>query len=81
MKDLLIFLGSGASAPFGLPTMEDFIRLFEEELKKSSVESTVTSDDKAMQLYQSIKTVLINTYGYADLESVFSVLKANIRRG
>ncbi|HEY7570593.1 MAG TPA: SIR2 family protein [Nitrososphaeraceae archaeon] len=70
-----MFLGSGASAPFGLPTMIDLVRLFEEELLKPSNESTNDDDKAAEKLYHSIKVSVTNAYGYADLESIFSVLK------
>ena len=70
-----MFLGSDASAPFGLPTMKDLVKLLEEEFLKLSNRST-NGDDKATEkLYHSIKVSLRNVYGYADLESVFSVLK------
>jgi len=75
LKDILLFLGSDPSAPFGLPTMKDLVKLLEEELLKLSNRST-SGDDKATEkLYHSIKVSLRNAYGYADLESVFSVLK------
>jgi hypothetical protein len=40
LKDILLFLGSDPSAPFGLPTMKDLVKLLEEELLKLSNRST-----------------------------------------
>lgn len=70
----LIFLGAGASVPFGVPTMKQMVTLFEQEL--ASIQFEVTGNFKAdmIKLYASIKNSLIATYGYADLESVFSVI-------
>ena len=56
--------------------MKDLVRLFEEELLKPSNKLTISDDDRATEkLYHSIKVSLTNTYGYVDLESIFSVLK------
>lgn len=65
--EILIFLGAGASVPFGLPTMTDLVDLFEKKLKKSK-------SNPEYKLYHSVKEILFNTYGYVDLESVFTVL-------
>jgi hypothetical protein len=55
--------------------MNDLVRLFEEELKKSSIKSTSHDEKAMMRLYHSIKEILTNIHGYVDLESAFSVLK------
>jgi hypothetical protein len=38
MTENLIFLGSGASAPFGLPTMKELVKSFEIHLQKNARE-------------------------------------------
>jgi hypothetical protein len=75
MKDTLIFLGSGASAPFGLPTMKDFVDDFDQLLRTELASGT--SNLKEMKtLYEDIKNTLIRIHGYVDLESVFTVIEA-----
>jgi hypothetical protein len=74
MTGILVFLGAGASCPFGLPTMRDLVELFEQKLEKSKP-IHITREYKIMvRLYRSIKKTLFNTYGYVDMESVFTVL-------
>jgi hypothetical protein len=70
-KEILIFLGSGASVPFGLPSMKEVVGLFEKKLEKSN---RITNNETMIQLYGSIKKTIFETYGYVDLESVFTVL-------
>lgn len=74
MVNALIFLGAGASAPFGVPTMKEMVPAFEEYLNK--LPSDVPFRYQMPQLYKSIKEVLASAYGYVDLESVFSVIDA-----
>ena len=71
MKDILIFLGSGASVPFGLPSMKEMVDRFEKKLEKSN---RITNRETMIQLYRSIKKTIFKTNGYVDLESVFTVL-------
>jgi hypothetical protein len=66
----LIFLGSGASSVFGIPTMKDLVTCFEKKLKEGSE----TNSKEMYDLYQSIKNSLLSVYRYADLESVFSII-------
>ena len=68
MTDLL-FLGAGASKPFGIPTMKEMVTTFEEYLKKN--------DPKGFNFYSQIKKSLEKGYGYfrVDIESVFSVIQ------
>ena len=75
MKDALIFLGSGASVPFGLPTMKQFVFEFEKHLKQ--IQKHDSSDDvkEMLLLYEDIKNTLLQIHGYTDLESVFSVVE------
>lgn len=70
MAPILFFLGSGASAPFELPTMKDLVPRFEESLRqfRPPVQSEI-------DLYCSIRNTLFKEYDYSDLESVFSVLE------
>ena len=74
MVGILIFLGAGASCPFGLPTMRDLVELFEQKLEKSKPVPITTEYKIMTRLYRSVKKTLFNTYGYVDLESVFTVL-------
>ena len=76
MKQILIFLGSGASVPFGLPPMKKIVQLFEQKLERS----TYTNKEVMMRLYGSIKEMLFDTYDYVDLESVFTVLQSISQR-
>lgn len=65
--DLLLFLGSGASAPFGLPTMEQLVYTIEKEIEKKS-----SNDTK--RLYNTVKDFSIAVYKYVDLELIFTIL-------
>ena len=75
MKDALVFLGSGASVQFGLPTMKQFVFEFEKHLQQ--LQPLDSSDDTKdmLFLYEDIKNTLTQIHGYADLESVFSVIE------
>ena len=71
MANTLVFLGSGASAPFGIPTMKGLVNTFERQLREGS-----EPDLKEMYgLYHHIKTSLKSMYGYVDLESIFTVIE------
>lgn len=75
MTETLIFLGAGASSPFGIPTMKDLVKLFEADLKKHG-------DSPEVDLYGRVKEILREKYDEPDLEAVFSVidrLSQNIR--
>ena len=66
-ENSLVFLGAGASKPFGIPTMQEMVDKFEERLERD--------DAKCFALYSRIKNTLVNAYGDSiDIESVFSVL-------
>ncbi len=71
MANSLIFLGSGASSAFGIPTMKGLVTCFEKKLKEGSE----TNSKEMYDLYQSIKNSLLSVYRYSDLESVFSIIK------
>ena len=64
----LLFLGAGASQPFGIPTMTQMVSKFEEHLKKGNI--------KGSYLYSQIKETLEKGYDISqvDIESVFSVI-------
>ena len=64
----LIFFGAGASKPFGIPTMQDMVMEFEEELKDSN--------QKSFEFYSEIKNKLIEEYGESkiDIEIMLSVI-------
>jgi hypothetical protein len=73
MTENLIFLGSGASVPFGLPTMQGLVNSFEIQLEQ---EATNNSVSEILTLYRDIKQNLEKVYDNVDLESIFSVLGA-----
>lgn len=75
MKDALIFLGSGASVPFGLPTMKQFVFEFEKHLQQRQPHDSSDDTKDMIFLYEDIKNTLTQIHGYADLESVFSVIE------
>ncbi len=64
---VLLFLGAGASKPFGVPTMKEMVEEFEKELEPGS------EDEK---LYEDISVALKNRHGRFDLETVLMVLEA-----
>lgn len=65
----VIFLGAGASKPFGISTMQEMVTEFEEKLGKDSPE--------LYQYYSEIKNSLVAEYGESqiDIESMFSVIQ------
>ena len=62
----LVFFGAGASKPFGIPTMQEMVSDFENNLKK---------DDALYNFYSQVKNVLVKEYGDSkvDVESMLSV--------
>ena len=74
MVNALIFLGAGASAPFGIPTMKEMVPAFEQYLDKLGHDAALKYN--MITQYKTIRDVLDQTYGYVDLESVFSVIDA-----
>ena len=67
MTEPLIFLGAGASQPFSIPTMEGLVDKFSEELDNSG-----SPEEK--NLYEDILWNVKKNYGWADLESVLSII-------
>jgi len=66
--DVLFFFGAGASAPFGIPTMKQFVIDFEDLLSRKA-----TDDERTT--YSKIKTSLEKELGKpVDLEAIFSVI-------
>ncbi len=66
LQDITFFFGAGASAPFGIPTMQ---MLTKEFIKTISGEQ--------LQLYKEIRDILIGEVGEnnVDVESIFSVIE------
>ena len=73
MEGNLVFLGSGSSKLFGLPTMTDLVRSFERELTETAKKRGSGIGDK-LALYLDIKKKLRKVHGYVDMESIFSVV-------
>jgi len=66
--DILFFFGAGASAPFGIPTMKQFVSDFEEYLSEHANESE-------RKMYANIKETLEKRLNEkVDLEGVFTVI-------
>jgi len=68
----LVFLGAGASRPFGIPTMQEMVTEFEKKLNED--------DEKCFEFYSQIKEILVEKYGNKniDIESILSVLQGII---
>ena len=67
-SDIVFFFGAGASAPFGIPTMKQFVLDFEKYLDKKGTE-------KERNLYRDIKNYLRSQFERdIDLEDVFTVV-------
>lgn len=67
-SDIVFFFGAGASAPFGIPTMKQFVTDFEVYLNESA------SKDERL-VYDDIKRTLEErTDQGVDLEAIFSVI-------
>jgi hypothetical protein len=69
----LLFLGAGASAPFGIPTMKQMVPLFEETL----------SSEPELDVYFRTKRGLETQFGAerVDLEAIFTVFDSAINAG
>ncbi len=69
-EDLVLFLGAGASMPFGIPGMREFI-----ELLNSAIESgEIPTEDGEKELWQKLLTVGEQENEQTDLEWVLSTL-------
>lgn len=67
-SDVVFFFGAGASAPFGIPTMKQFVTDFESFLERNASE-----DEKAK--YADMKKTLEDVlHRPVDLEAVFTVI-------
>jgi len=72
MADIVWFIGAGASAPFGIPTMQGMVTEFRKELEEVGVQ-----DENG--LFDDIFTFLSANLGRpVDLESVFTVVDSLI---
>lgn len=68
VANVLLFFGAGASAPFGIPTMQGMVKDFEQELQKSGSSEKLT-------LYRDVRSFLTNTLSRTvDLEAVFTII-------
>jgi len=64
----LVFLGAGASRPFGILTMQEMVNEFEQWIEGEDIE--------LFNYYSEIKKTLIDTFGSSvDIEAMFSVLE------
>ena len=64
----MFFFGAGASAPFGIPTMKQFVGNFENYLNENA-------DKDERELYSDIKSTLEKKiHRPPDLEAVFTVI-------
>lgn len=71
-SDLIFFIGAGASAPFGIPTMKRLVELFEKELEEKRTEDEIW-------LFSDIKKTLEKELKrQVDLEDVFTVINGII---
>jgi len=70
----LIFLGAGASSPFGIPTMKEMVSKFEDHLKKENIQGAY--------LYSDVKNMLSKEFpeSNVDIESIFSVIDGIARQ-
>ncbi len=72
----LIFLGSGGSVPFKLPTMRTLAESFE-SYPGGPVEDYLSRT--MLHLYEVVTTKLKQVYGYVDVESAFAVVEVLAR--
>jgi len=67
-NDVVFFFGAGASAPFGIPTMKQFVPDFEQHLNENA-------EKKERELYADIKKILeTKIHRPPDLEAIFTVI-------
>ncbi len=71
MNNFVLFVGAGASQPFGIPTMTEMTALFEEELQRSA--------SQYLRLFNLVKLRLQDYMGF-DIEALISTLQ-DICRG
>lgn len=72
-SNIVFFFGAGASAPFGIPTMEQFVVDFEKFLDENA-------NKKERDLYSDIKKTLeTQIHRKVDLEAIFTVIDGIIR--
>ena len=74
-SDLTFFLGAGASAPFGIPTMKQLVVNFEEMLENNGT-------NEELDVFRDIKNTLENVLQRpTDLEDVFTVIDGIMNYG
>ena len=67
MTETLLFLGSGSSVPFGLPTMRGLVKTFEVNLEKNAEKESHLA---VLNYYRDIKQNLQRVHDNVDLESI-----------
>jgi len=68
---LLLFLGAGASKPFGIPTMKEFVDI----LETTEIRKKYKIDDDEFALYQRIKEVVRRHFErQTDFEAIYTVI-------
>lgn len=76
--DVVFFFGAGVSAPFGIPTMKEFVLLFENELGALADQDIIYRGDRTGEekdLYTNIKKTLEEKlHRPVDLETVFTII-------
>ena len=70
MANLLWFIGAGASAPFGIPTMQKMVVEFGEGLKKSESSAEISLYDKIWRFLEA------NLGRQVDLEAVMTIVES-----
>lgn len=73
-SDVVFFFGAGVSAPFGIPTMTQFVTDFEKLLFKEGAENE-------QQMYAEIKHNLERHLKKVDLEAIFTVIDGIVSFG
>jgi hypothetical protein len=74
MRDFVVFIGAGASVPFGIPTMTQMVQQFEERVDNQKSPPIDVSFSVNRQFYQKIKLRLKNYDNY-DIESLITILQ------
>ena len=80
LSSLVLFLGAGASRPFGIPTMKELVPLFKKHLESNRKGNREIEEQ--CELYNDITTTAQDAHSllfhrrqsHVDLESVFSII-------
>jgi len=74
MRDFVVFIGAGASVPFGIPTMTEMVKKFEDQLTNHKLVSLQPWVVMYRSLYQDIKSRL-KYYRNYDIEALITALQ------